>query len=168
MKKIIGVFAVALLLGSAVVQALETFYVSIPFSDTGAVDYAGEYNQYEFVAPATGIYSFYSTGGTDTVGEIWLSDIYGGWSMLDSNDDGADDGLTGYGLNFCVDAYLYAGEYASMDVTGFGGSTGAYTVYGQQGACTNVAVASDSGSLGLLSIFASFMVLMVARLKRRV
>ena len=166
MKKIIGIFAAVLLLGSVAVQA-GLFFVSIPFNTSEYLSPA-EFDQYEFIAPTSGTYSFYTTGTTDTVGEIWVNDGIGWW-MLDSNDDGADDGLTGYGLNFCVDGYLFAGEYASIDIHGFAGDTGAYTVYGQQGPCVNQAVAgSDSGSLGLLSIFASFMVLMVARLRKRV
>ena len=165
MKKIIGIFAAVLLLASAVVQA--TFYtVSTPFSQNEAIDTAYEWDEYGFYVPSSGTYSFYTTGSTDTVGDIWVQDVYGSWYILDTNDDGGDDGLNGYGLNFCVDANLIAGEIATIEVSGFYTSTGAYTVYGQSGACADMP-SGDSGSLGLLTILASFMTLMVLRLKKR-
>lgn len=165
MKKTIGMFAAMLLLGSLAAQA-GLYFVSIPFSQNDAIDYAGELDEYIFTAPTSGQYSFYTTGSTDTWGEIWYMSGTS-WLWADTNDDGDDDGLTGYGLNFCVDAYLFAGEVAEIEVSHFSSAgTGAYTVYGQTGSCANMS-SGDSGSLGLLTILASFMTLMVLRLRKR-
>jgi len=89
----------------------------------------GDIDVFYFTNPIAGTYHFYSTGSTDVYGYIY-SDTHA--TTLASNDDSA----TGY--NFCVEAYLYAGENVSVVVTGYSStSTGSYGIVGASGTCAD-------------------------------
>ncbi|MCL1791713.1 MAG: N-acetylmuramoyl-L-alanine amidase, partial [Peptococcaceae bacterium] len=95
-----------------------TLTKGVPVS--GTIAQGGVY-WYRFVAPKTRSYTFFTTGSTDTYGEL-----YQGSTLLQSNDDG---GLIDSGYNFAITRNLTAGTEYLLKVRGYSTSTtGSYNV----------------------------------------
>ena len=79
----------------------------------------GDYHWYRFTAPATGAYTFYTVGSTDTYGEL-----YQGTTRLAVNDDGGEDN------NFKITHTLKQGVTYHLKIRGYNyEKTGNYTVF---------------------------------------
>ena len=122
-----------------------------------------EVDTFYFYNSTAGNYHFYSTGSVDTYGTVY-SDTYA--SILSQNDD------SGYSLNFCVDAYLLAGENITVLVEGYSNSSeGSYTVVGAAGTCasnpaSDAAPASEVSAFSLPVVLFSLLGLAAVRLRR--
>ena len=78
---------------------------------------------YVFVPTLSGQYTFYTTGGYDTVGELYDSDRF----LIASNDDG------GSGSNFSISRQLTAGEIYYIAVRGYGSGYTSGTIVVKKG-----------------------------------
>ncbi|WP_420626623.1 S8 family serine peptidase [Candidatus Poriferisodalis sp.] len=94
----------------------------------GVLDSASDVDYFRFPVSGTREYFILTTGTTDTQGKLYRSS----GSLIDSNDD---SNLSSGPENFKLDGKLTGGTYY-IEVTGYGGSTGAYTLHLQTAADT--------------------------------
>ncbi|WP_423922595.1 S8 family serine peptidase [Candidatus Poriferisodalis sp.] len=94
----------------------------------GVLDSASDVDYFRFPVSGTREYFILTTGTTDTHGKLYRSS----GSLIDSNDDSY---LSSGPENFKLDGKLTGGTYY-IEVTGYGGSTGAYTLHLQTAADT--------------------------------
>ena len=90
----------------------------------GVINYAGDVDVFQIDVASSAIIWFYSTGGTDTTGELLTSEDV----IIGSNDDG---GLPGNGLNFFVSGSLDPGTYY-LKVRGYRNRTGEYVLHAEE------------------------------------
>ena len=96
-----------------------------PISVTFWVYGYGDYTWYEFVAPTSGIYTFYTESQIDTYGDLFAKPIYGLSTngRLAYNDDG------GQGLNFSITYELDYYQSVFIRVRGYGDASGEYQFF---------------------------------------
>ncbi|WP_419553140.1 S8 family serine peptidase [Candidatus Poriferisodalis sp.] len=94
----------------------------------GVLDSASDVDYFRFPVSGTREYFILTTGTTDTHGKLYRSS----GSLIDSNDD---SNLSSGPENFKLDGKLTGGTYY-IEVTGYGGATGAYTLHLQTAADT--------------------------------
>ena len=93
-------------------------YSKPAYVSNGTIGVSGDEDYFKLTAPQTGTYIFYTTGSTDTKGYLYNSS----YTQLAYNDDNA-------GINFGIQYSLTAGQTYYIKVTGYGSTTGAYTLH---------------------------------------
>ena len=88
---------------------------------SGKIDVAYDIDMFQFTAPTTGSYTFYSTSAIDTTGTLYNS----AQTQLTFNDDG------GANYNFQITYSLTAGQVYYLAVKGYSTNIGDYTVHVQ-------------------------------------
>ena len=88
------------------------------YVSNGTIGASDDEDYFKLTAPQTGTYIFYTTGSTDTKGYLYNSS----YTQLAYNDDNA-------GINFGMKYSLTAGQTYYIKVTGYGSTTGAYTLH---------------------------------------
>jgi hypothetical protein len=111
---------------------------SVTISDNVTV--AGEVPQsraasFRFIANSSGYYNIFTTGPMDTIGKLSGND--GSVDFTDENDDGGEN------TNFDLSRNLIAGNAYTVEVRGFSGSAGTFTLVVQPPMAT--ATVSDDG-----------------------
>jgi hypothetical protein len=99
----------------AVECTLPTQYaLQVYVSHRGNLRISGQYDWYKFTAGSTGLYSFYSTGNTDTYADFFNHPVSGTslYGLVASDND------SGSGTNFCQNLYLEQGQTIFLRVRG--------------------------------------------------
>ncbi|MBZ4666714.1 hypothetical protein [Mahella sp.] len=109
-------------MGGATANSAQRIYVNTSISDSIAT--AGQIDWFVFkTSTGSGAYNIYSTGSTDTYGELYKKTLSGKYELISSNDDGGSG--TNFrlevGLNSNTDYYVKVRHYSST-------RTGSYTL----------------------------------------
>lgn len=97
--------------------------ISVPSTTYDSIPTAGAVDWFTFRVNGNGAHNLYSTGSTDTKVEFYKKTLLGGYSLIDSNDDG------GSGTNFRLELGLTTGVDYYVKVSAYGSGTGSYVLH---------------------------------------
>ena len=107
------------------IVTVPTTLVNLDIGIQGNIEEEYGYDWYKFTAPTSGIYSFYTTGTTDTYADIFNGMVYqrSTTNRLDYDDDSGDS------TNFKITYSLSANRTIYIRVRAFSTRTGSYTLF---------------------------------------